>query len=432
MVAVLFTVVRRLLMWLDPTGRITSASPPGSLGPSPFTVLRGMRHTVFTRAYWHSRWERLRISGTTAVPTIFKPELVLPSDSIPAGTGRPWPLDPVDLTRVSYVYDGRQRTVADFMVDRETDGLVFIKDGTLVFEAYANGFTDQTLHHCWSATKAYVSTLVGNALHLGLIQNIDDPIERYLPQVRDSAWAGTSLHHLLRMESGVAWDEHTSHLFRNSQFAQWQRITLDYLTGGRVGRTRDGYLLSLPRVEAPGTRFNYNSANTQILAWMLEEVHRKHFARVLSEQLWQPLGCEVDAAIYTDRLGDSPASMGLYGTPRDYARLGQLMLDDGVLPTGERILPEGWVQLATSFSELSTGQYGYQWWENGPELAGFTASGFTGNVISVAPGRGMVGVRTAHDFCLPPDYSRPSLESPVDMGREEFQALFAAVAEVLG
>lgn len=432
MIAVLLTVARRLLMWLDPTGRVTSASPPGSLGPSPFTVLPALRHTVFTRAYWRGRWERWRTSGTTAVPTVFKPELVLPSDPIPAGNGKPWPISPVDLSRVSYEYDGRQRTVADFMIDRETDGIVFVKDGTLVFEAYANGFGTQTLHHCWSSTKAYVSTLVGNALHLGLIQNLDDPIERYLPQVGDSAWASTSLHHLLRMESGVAWNEHTSHLFLNSQFAQWQRITLDYLTSGRFGRTRDSYLLSLPRSEAPGTKFNYNSANTQILAWMLEEVHGKHFARVLSEQLWDPLGCEVDAAIYTDRVGDSPASMGLYGTPRDYARLGKLMLDDGVLPSGERILPEGWVGRATSFSELSKGQYGYQWWENGPDLAGYTASGFTGNVISVAPGSNMIGVRTAHDFCLPPDYSRPSLESPVDMGREEFQALFAAVAKVLG
>ena len=185
----------------------------------------------------------------------------------------PWPEQPVDLTQLSYEWEGRRRTVEDFMIDRESDGLVFIKDGTLVFEAYANGFEAHTLHHCWSSTKAYVSTLIGNAIHLGLIDDVADPIERYLPAVRGSAWEGTSLHHLLRMESGVAWDEHTSHLFRNSQFAQWQRLTLDYLTDGRLGRTRDAFLLGLPRVEAPGARFNYNSANTQVLAWALEQVH---------------------------------------------------------------------------------------------------------------------------------------------------------------
>lgn len=431
MFAVLLTVVRRLLMWLDPTGRVTSESPPGSLGPSPFTVLACMRHTVFTRRYWSARVSRLRHSRTTAVPTIFKPELVLPSVSVPAGVAVPWPEQPVDLTQLSYEWEGRRRTVEDFMIDRETDGLVFIKDGTLVFEAYANGFEAHTLHHCWSSTKAYVSTLIGNAIHLGLIDDVADPIERYLPAVRGSAWEGTSLHHLLRMESGVAWDEHTSHLFRNSQFAQWQRLTLDYLTDGRLGRTRDAFLLGLPRVEAPGARFNYNSANTQVLAWALEQVHAKPFAQVLAEQLWQPLGAQADAATYTDRVGAAPASMGLYATPRDFARLGQLMLRGGLAPDGRRLLSDAWVAQATEFSELSERQYGYQWWENGPELAGFTASGFTGNVISVAPAAEMVGVRTAHDFSIPPDYSRPSLESPVDMGREEFQALFAAVAREL-
>ena len=431
MFAVLLTVLRRLLMWLDPTGRITSESPPGSLGPSPFTVLAGMRHTVFTWRYWRARVSRLKHSRTTAVPTIFKPELVLPSVSVRAGAAVPWPEQHVDLISLSYEWEGRTRTIEDFMIDRETDGLVFIKDDQLVFEAYANGFGPQTLHHCWSSTKAYVSTLIGNTVHLGMIESVDDPIERYLPDARGSAWEGTSLHHLLRMESGVAWDEHTSHLFRNSQFAQWQRLTLDYLTNGHLGRTRDSYLLSLPRVEPPGVSFNYNSANTQMLAWVLEQVHAKPFAQVLSEQLWQPLGCQLDAAIYTDRVGAAPASMGLYATPRDYARLGQLMLSGGLARDGRRLLDPGWITRATEFSELSKRQYGYQWWENGPDLAGFTASGFTGNVISVAPRAGMIGVRTAHDFSIPPDYSRASLESPVDMGREEFQALFAAVAKEL-
>lgn len=431
MIGVLLTVARRLLMWLDPTGRITSASPPGSLGPSPLTVLPALRHTVFTRAYWRSRWTRWQTSRNTAVPTIFKPELVLPSAAIPAGSARPWSLRPEDLSMVTYEYDGRQRSVAEFMVDRETDGIVFIKDGQLVFEAYANGFDRFTLHHCWSSTKAYVSTLIGNAIHIGLIDSVADPIERYLPASAGSGWEGTTLQQLLRMESGVAWDEHTSHLFRNSQFAQWQRLTLDYLTSGRIGRTRDEYLLSLPRTEPAGSRFNYNSANTQMLAWILEEVHSRPFAQVLSNQLWKPLGCEQDGAIYTDRLGAAPASMGLYATPRDFARLGQLMLAGGVSATGERLVSTDWIQQATSFSTLSKGQYGYQWWENGPELKGYTASGFTGNVISVAPELNMVGVRTAHDFSLPPDYSRPSLESPVDMGREEFQALFVAVGRAL-
>jgi CubicO group peptidase (beta-lactamase class C family) len=281
-------------------------------------------------------------------------------------------------------------------------------------------------------TKSFVSTLVGIARDEGRISSLQDPIERYIPELAPTAWSGTTIQNILQMESGMEWDEGTADLKQNTQVRQWRDLWLDYVTNGRAGRDRNEFLVSLRRIAPQGTAFSYNSGNTQVLAWLVESVYRASFAQVMSEKLWKPAGMQADASIITDRHGRAIASQGLYGLPYDFARFGQLFLDGGRTPDGRQIVSEAWVAEATDLrnaASVAGGEYAYQWWANATDPRGFEASGFQGNKITVSPGSCTVAVRLAHSLGL---VFTESGETEVELGGAEYDAMQGAVARALG
>ncbi|MBL1080204.1 beta-lactamase family protein [Nocardia sp. 2] len=364
---------------------------------------------------------------------VVKPDVVLPHAPVAAGgTVSALPYEPVDLLGVSYEWAGRTKTVGDFLNETATDVIEFAHNGRLVAQYFANGWSADVAHQAWSTTKSFVSTLVGIALDQGLISSVEDPIERYIPELAETAWQGVTLRNLLEMRSGVHWDEHTSELSQNTQVLQWVDLALDYFTDGSAGQTRNEFLRSLPRAEPQGVRFNYNSANTQVLAWLVESVYGQPFNQVLSEQLWQPAGMEAGADIMTDRTGAAIASEALFAVPRDFVRFGEFMRTGGSTPDGRRIVSARWVAAATTdmkpahdAGDHAEGGYGFQWW-NGATPDGFQANGFQGQYITVAPSECLTGVRLAHTLQVTTDLDFAG------QGKEEWHALYRAVMDRLG
>ena len=266
-------------------------------------------------------------------------------------------------------------------------------------------------------TKTFVSTLVGIALDQHRISSLDDPIDRYIPELKGTAWQGTTIRNMLLMRSGIQWDESTEEFDKNNQTQEWINLFLDDYTNGKMGKTRNAYLSSLPRVSPQGVKFNYNSGNPQVLSWMLEKLYGKPFNEILSEQLWKPLGMQHSADIMTDRTGAAIASQGLFAVPRDYARLGELLRNGGVAANGKRIVSASYVREATSLvpaygaegddfggyisrgDQVTTGAYGFQLW-NGARPGEFQANGFQGQYITVDPKAGFTGVRLAHTVLM--------------------------------
>src|SRR6185503_16937985 len=105
---------------------------------------------------------------------------------------------------------------------------------------------------------------------------------------------------------------------------------------------RDQYLLKLTRVSPPGEYYRYNSGDAQMLAWLLENVYQKPYAEILSEKIWRPAGMQNDAVVMHDRLGNTFASMGLFMTPRDALRFGEIHRNGGRSVDGRQIIPEAW------------------------------------------------------------------------------------------
>ena len=420
---------------------VVPASATANLGDGagtdePLLGVPGLAGLVTERAeltldpdYW-TQFVRNALQTTYIAPLpvdAIKLEQVLPTSPIAAG-GRVYrlPRSPVPLGGVEYEWQGETKTVAQFMRTSETDATVFVHDGAVVSELYENGWSGSTRHQPWSVTKSFISSLVGIAISEGRVSSLRDPIDSYIPRLRGTAWEGTTIRNLLEMESGVHWDEGTPVLVVNTQVEQWIEAILDYYTDGEFGQTRNEFLASLPRVAPQGTRFSYNSGNTQVLGWMLERVYHRPLNEVLSEKLWKPAGMATDARFMTDRVGDVIGSQGLYARSLDFARFGELFRNGGRTPWGRQVVPRSWVRASTTMSKHSDGEYAFQWW-HGPEPRSFEASGLLGNKISVARTCSLTGVRLSHTLGM-------SLENgfKVVSGGDEWSAVYQAVAERLG
>lgn len=311
------------------------------------------------------------------------------------GPYSPLPEDTSALESFEFIYNGKTLTISDVIRETELSGLVIISDGKLLYESYADGADSGTQFTSWSVVKSITSTLVGFAVGDGLIASVEDRLETYLPELVGTAYEGVTIRQALEMSSGVRFDPD----------GPAGKDTVDWITKSAViGRmTAFEGAISYPRAKEPGTVFNYNTAESQVLIELVRRVTGKDAADYLSEKVWKPLGMSHDAVWVLDRAGPSGAEYGgafFNGTLRDWGRFGMLMAQDGVW-NDERLLPEGWVRAATQsdLPHLQPGVvyegfergYAWHWWTlpNGT----FTASGANGQAIFVNPQERLVVVR---------------------------------------
>jgi CubicO group peptidase (beta-lactamase class C family) len=213
-----------------------------------------------------------------------------------------------------------------------------------------------------STVKSMTAMLVGAAVRDGAIASIDEPLTRYLPALRNSAYEGVTLRHVMTMSSGTRWTEDYGD--RNSDVNRYSKSLADKVPGGVLK-----LMASLERAHPPGTTFLYNSGDTYLLGAALTAATGRKLADYMSEKIWQPAGMECDA-FYTleseggQEIGGSRAGMVL----RDFGRFGLFVANDGVID-GTRVLPDGWVAAAAmpAFAlatppVVDITHYGYSWW----------------------------------------------------------------------
>jgi len=401
----------------------------------------GRSEVMLDPDFWVAAVGNLLQSGSVTVPTpidVVKPEAFLPTAPVADG---PYvsalPRRDRDLSQVTYEWQGRKKTIREFLRTTETDIVAFVRDGDVVADFYENGWSSDVRHQPWSATKTFIAATVGVAVDEGRIRSVQDPIEAYIPELRGTAWEGARIVDVLQMRSGVFWDEDEPVLARNTQVQQWVLAALDLVTDGALGQGRNEFLKALPKETAPGTKWRYNSGATQVLAWLTESVYGKPFNEVIGEKLWRPAGMEGDARILTDRSGAAIASQSLYSRVFDLARFGELLRNGGRTPEGRRVLPAAWIRDMTTLLDAPRGAYGYQTWI-GPMPGTFQASGFQGQKISVAPDHCLVGVRLSHAFGVDTRPKDGPAEAPASYGfgtefhAKEWNAMYRAVAETLG
>ena len=279
-----------------------------------------------------------------------------------------------------YMCDGVTHDVAAFMDRNFISGLLVLKDGAIVLERYGLGLEEHDRWSTMSTIKSMTAMLVGAAVQDGAIASIDRPVTDWLPELQGSAYADVTLRHLLTMSSGVRWNE--DYADRNSDVNRYSKSMADRVPGGVLKLMR-----SLPRENAPGTAFLYNSGDTFLLGAALTRAVGIPLADYMSARVWRPVGMERDA-FYTleseggQEIGGSRAGMVL----RDFGRFAQFVLDDGVVD-GRRVLPEGWVEAAATPAfvlpeppVVGVSHYGYSWWLGDGFMS---ALGFAGQRIDI-------------------------------------------------
>lgn len=281
------------------------------------------------------------------------------------------------LADVSYQVAGETFSVRDFLAREPLMGIAVVEGDTIRLEHYAKDHNPESVWISFSVTKSFTSTLIGAAIKDGFINSIEDRVETYLPRLKGSAYGAVSIKNILQMSSGVAWNE--NYTDPNSDVSK---------AGSLQGVALTDYLGALPQNHAPGTVFNYNTAESNLLGEVLRAAIGNSATDYMNAKVWQGFGMEhagnwMQSAPFAGETGGCCISASI----RDYARLGIFVKKGAVNATGESLVPEGWMKEATSPSKGYAG-YGYKWWleANGA----YAASGIFGQGIYIDPQRDVV------------------------------------------
>lgn len=243
-----------------------------------------------------------------------------------------------------------------------------------------------------SMAKSLTSTLIGAALADGAIHSLEDPVTRYVPRLKGSAYEGVSIRDVLMMSSGVQWNE--TYTDPNSD----RRHLLEAQIAQRPGALLE-VMSALPRAAPPGTVNTYSTGETQVAGEVLHGAIKRPLSDYLSEKIWKPAGMETTASWWLTAPGDvEVAGSGFSATLRDYGRFGLFFLGGGTVG-GKPVLPPGWLEQAGTPKTLKDGKplrYGYFWWTAWPTAdnpvppATFTAVGIFGQYLYLDPAERLV------------------------------------------
>mgnify|MGYP003640461591 CR=1 FL=1 len=277
----------------------------------------------------------------------------------------------------------------------QTRAVLVVHEGKLIAERYAEGTTRETPLLGWSMSKSVTAALVGLLVKEGKLDVMQPaPVAEW--QGPEDPRAAITLDMLLRMSDGLDYSEDYAGPFADV-------LHMLYLSDDF-----GGYTASRTLAFPPDTHWNYSSGTANLVSRIVREAvggTQSDYLNFPREALFKPLGM-ASALMEPDPSGTLVGSSYTYATARDWARFGQLYLQDGVWK-GERLLPEGWVAYnSTPTSDAPRGNYGAHWWlnagvgekgENPPMPTAprdlFFASGHEGQFVIVVPSRNMVIVR---------------------------------------
>lgn len=331
------------------------------------------------------------------------------------------PSAPVSL-KGDYTILGETYDLESALEATRTNALVVLKDGEIVYETYRNGSTPGTRFLTFSVAKSYTSTLIGFALNDGLIDSLDDPVTKYLPEMEGSGYDGVTVRDVLRMRSGVAWEER----YEFGSETQLTEVHDNALVGYAYRWCDYAANDSRPGDNAPDAVFNYSTLDTSVLGCIVERATGRTGAEYMSEKLWQPMGAEFDAYWIMDGpddVGREFYGAGLAASARDHARFGQMFLQGGKA-NGQQVVPADWVTEATvadeGYEPAAEGEnfgYQYQWWTDANSDV-YSAIGLHHQFIRVDPTNNIVIVKVSYT------------KSPVGHDQEN-EELFTQITERL-
>ena len=260
-----------------------------------------------------------------------------------------------------------------------TQAAILIKGNNIIAEYYAEGYNKDDLVTSWSVAKSFSSTLIGIAIDEGYINSVDDSIALYLPEWKTKPQENINLKYLLGMRSGM--DDHPG--------------LGVYFQGDMVS-----YSLDREISREPGITFSYSNEDSMLFSRIIENATGLDFQEYADTRLFDKL--DIKETWWTDKSGNTLTYAGLDMTPREFAKFGLMIAQEGKW-IDEQIVSQSWIKEATTeFDNLAS--YGYQWWTSTISESGlgsarqddypfFSALGLDGQYIYVWPEKDLVLVR---------------------------------------
>lgn len=291
--------------------------------------------------------------------------------------------------KINPVWDNG-KTIDSYIKDNKVAGVIVIKDGEVKLEGYGLGANQNSLWTSYSVAKSISSMLVGVALKDGLIDSMDDTLGKYITELDGYDYGNVTVRQLLTMTSGIDWNE--DYTDPNSDVAVMYQAECE----GDEAHILT-YMKPLKQIHEPGTFWNYSTGETDLVGILIHKATGMSVAEYLSEKVWRPFGMQQCGYWLADECSNmNIGGSGLSASLRDYARLGVLMLNGGVID-GESIFDDEWLEGATSIlykhEAKVDGGYGYLWWIDGD--GSYSAEGIFGQMIYVDPSRNLVIAQSA-------------------------------------
>jgi CubicO group peptidase (beta-lactamase class C family) len=291
----------------------------------------------------------------------------------------PWP--------VHEAYNSVQETDAlvDYHKSTGTIAYVIIKNDSVWFENYYDGFDENSKSNSFSMAKSYVSGLLGKAISDGYIKSLDEPVGTFFPEFSEGLAAQMTVGDLSSMASGTNWvEEYYS--------------PLSITTRAYFDDDLEKVILGLKVVDEPGKSYKYSSGDTQLLAMVIEKATGKKLYDYLTESFWMPLGSENQTLWQVDSESHDlvKAYCCIASNAKDFARFGKLYKDHGKW-NGKQVLDSTFVAKSLTPRFPESPQYGYGWWlQKRNDKSFFMMRGHLGQYVIVEPTDNVIIIRLGH------------------------------------
>ena len=275
-------------------------------------------------------------------------------------------------------------------INYETSALLVIQNDSILYEQYYDGYDAQTVSNSFSMAKSFTGLLIGCALKDGHIKSLDQTVGNFIPEFNKEPYNIITIRHLLMMSSGLDFKESYGSLFGWPAKAYY-------------GKDVNATVFNAPKINEPGSVYEYKGGDTQLLGMILEKATGKRASDYATERLWQKIGAENKAYWSLDvENGMEKVSCCYYASAHDFARFGKLCMQYGNW-NGEQLIDSNFIAESITLSKTITKdgkpntQYGYQWWVmNYKGLDVFYARGIRGQYIFGIPAKNMIVVRLGH------------------------------------
>ena len=327
----------------------------------------------------------------------FQPKVTIGSQCVPAKLDRPASSPGPKLTAAlakARKYSEAQKGI----------GLMVLKDGKVLLEQYIDDASAETVTDSYSMHKSLFALVYGIALSEGIIGSLDETTGDHIREWQNDPRGQITLRQLLQMESGL----------KLYSFRDEGTKSMELLLAADI----NAVALDHPLADAPGGEFRYNNANSQVAGIVLERALKKAahsgYAEYLEKKLWCPAG-NGRAELWFDREGGSPRYYsGMFTTVRNWARIGELVRNQGQV-RNRQVVPQEWIAEMAKPAATNP-NYGLHVWLGSPHVAQRRYSqqnpvsvphgepynakdvlffdGFGGQRVYVVPSAGLTIVRT--------------------------------------